>query len=69
MRSRWLIPALFGALLVGFLAGCAPATDTPTPLQVQATPPDSEIIDWKGDQLMATGGDLVLNQFGCAYRG
>jgi len=68
MRSRLLIQALLGTLLAGFLAGCAPATDTHPPLQVQANPAPEEVIDWKSDELMATGGDLVLNQLGCPYR-
>jgi len=63
MFSRLLIPALLGALLVGFLAGCAPASDNQS--QVQANPaPETQNIQWKTDELMATGGDLVFNQAG-----
>jgi len=68
MISRLLIPTLFGALLAGFLAGCAPASDNQS--QVQATPaPETQNSKWKTDQLMATGGDLVFNQSGVPYFG
>lgn len=63
MFSRLLIPTLIGALLAGFLAGCAPASDNH--LQVQANPaPETQNTQWKTDELMATGGDLVFNQSG-----
>ena len=61
MISRLLTATLIAALLTGFLAGCAPASDNQS--QLQANPaPEIQDTKWKTDELMATGGDLVLNQ-------
>jgi hypothetical protein len=58
--SRLLIPAAFVVLVTGFLAGCAPTNDEHR--QVQASPTTTlPTAEWKPEQMMATGGDLVLN--------
>ena len=66
MFSRLLIPTLLGALLVAFVAGCAPTSDNQ--LQVQTNPaPETQNFGSKTDELMATGGDMVLNQAAVPY--
>ncbi len=67
MISRLLIPTLIGAVMAGFVAGCAPASDNQP--QVQTRPaPQAESTKWQNDELMATGGDMVLNQSGLPVR-
>jgi hypothetical protein len=53
-------------LLVAFVAGCAPTSDNQ--LQVQTNPaPETQNFGSKTDELMATGGDMVLNQAAVPY--
>ncbi|MGD0075892.1 MAG: hypothetical protein ABSD31_16345 [Candidatus Binataceae bacterium] len=68
MISRLMIPTLIGALMVAFVAGCAPAGDNQP--QVQTSPaPQAQSTKWQNDdELMATGGDMVLNQSGLPVR-
>jgi len=69
MLSRLLISTIGLVFLAGFLVGCAPsAEEHPTQVQAGSEPPPNEIIDWQSDELMATGGDLVLNQVNSPYR-
>jgi hypothetical protein len=58
--SRLLLPAVFVVLAAGFLAGCAPTNDEH--LQAKTGSPAAiPTAQWKPQEMMATGGDLVLN--------
>jgi hypothetical protein len=68
MLPRFLIPTIGVLFLAGSLMGCAPSSEQHPQVQTGSEPPLNEIIEWHSDELMATGGDLVLNQVNSPYR-
>jgi len=66
MFCRLFISTLLGALMVCFVAGCSTTSDNQ--LQVQANhASETQNSGPQNDELMATGGDLVLNQAAASY--
>ncbi|HTY55202.1 MAG TPA: hypothetical protein VMB26_08380, partial [Candidatus Binataceae bacterium] len=57
--SRLLIPVAAIVLVTGFLAGCSTNDDH---LQAKTSSPATvPTAEWQPEQMMATGGDLVMN--------
>ena len=62
MFPRLLIPTIFAALMVAFIASCAPSSDNQRRVEAENPSPKSEKVEPKPQELMAVGGELVLYQ-------
>ncbi len=67
MFPRLLIPTILVALTVAFIASCAPSSDNQRRVEAENPSPKSEKVEPKPQELMAVGGELVLNQANIRY--